>query len=245
MNAEPSGGQFYDDVVTARYLEHRYSDTSSPNVVMEEPAVLAHLGDLADLRVLDLGCGDGAFAEIVLGRGARSYVGIDGSQAMINAARSRERSPEATFELGNIEVLQQAPGSADLVTARMALHYVRDLPATLRAVARTLTPHGRFIFTVTHPVITSHDNDITGLRTNWTVDHYFEAGERHRSWFGCEVTWFHRTIEQYVAAVLGAGFSVEAISECEPDEQQLKAAPEELARRRRVPLMLLISARLR
>jgi hypothetical protein len=108
-----------------------------------------------------------------------------------------------------------------------------------------LTPGGQLLFTVAHPVITSFDAQEPGPRTNWTVDDYFEAGERRRSWFGSEVTWFHRTVEQYLTAVLAAGFAVESLSECEPDPSLLADAPEELERRRRVPVILLVSARRR
>lgn len=245
MNAESRGGDFYDDAVTARYLAHRHAGAASPNVVMEEPAILAHLGDLTDLRVVDLGCGDGTFAEVVLARGARRYLGIDGSAAMIDIANKLEPDPRRRFELGCIEDFRPAPGTADLVTSRMALHYLRDLPVTLLSIRQALVPEGRMLFTVVHPVITSHDNQISGRRTNWTVDDYFETGERRRSWFGGEVTWHHRTVEQYLTAVLEAGFTLEAVSECEPDRRQLSDTPDELARRRRVPLVLLVSARRR
>lgn len=212
---------------------------------MEEPAVLAHLGDLTDLRVIDLGCGDGAFAGLVLDRGARTYLGIDGSAAMIDIARTFVHRTSARFELGTIEDLRRPQGSADLVTSRMAFHYLQDLSPTLRSIRQILAPTGRLLFTVTHPVITSHDSTISAPRTNWTVDHYFEPGERHRDWFGSEVTWFHRTVEHYLAAVLAAGFAIESVSECEPDRQLLADAPLELERRRRVPLVLLVSARVR
>lgn len=245
MNAESRGGAFYDDAVTARYLAHRHAGVASPNVVMEQPAVLAHLGDLTDLRVVDLGCGDGTFAEVVLARGARMYLGIDGSAAMIDAARKWGPRPRTRFELGSIEDFRPVPETTDLVTSRMAFHYLRDLSATFGAIRRALVPGGRMLFTVVHPVITSHDNRVPGRRTNWTVDDYFETGERQRSWFGGEVTWHHRTVEQYLTAVLEAGFTLEAVSECEPDQRRLSDDPDELARRRRVPLVLLVSARRR
>lgn len=239
------GGDVYDEAVTARYLAHRHAGVGSPNVVMEEPAVLAHLGDLTDLRVIDLGCGDGAFADEVLARGASSYLGIDGSPAMIDVARRRPADARVRFEVGSIEDFRAEPGSADLVTSRMALHHLREVGPALRSVHDALTADGRLLFTVTHPVITSFDDTEAGLRTSWRVDDYFEAGERRRSWFGSEAIWFHRTVEQYLSAVLDAGFVLEAVSECEPDPDRLVGAPEELARRRRVPVILMVGARRR
>lgn len=245
MAGAAHGGDFYDDEVTDQFLAHRHSGTSSPNVVMEEPAVLARLGDLAGLRVLDLGCGDGAFARTVLAMGARSYLGIDGSPAMIRIARAANADQRSRFDVVSMEELDPAPDSADLVTSRMAFHYLETLDPVLRAALVALSGRGRLIFTVTHPVITSHDNRFAGPRGSWTVDDYFERGERRRTWFGKQVTWYHRTIEDYVSAVLDAGFALESISECEPSNALLADEPDELHRRRRVPLMLLITARCR
>ena len=54
-----SGWLYYDDpVVFDRYTRHHDSGISSPNHVMEKPAVLVEIGDPIGLRVLDLGCGD-------------------------------------------------------------------------------------------------------------------------------------------------------------------------------------------
>jgi hypothetical protein len=91
-------------------------------------------------------------------------------------------------------------------------------------------------------VITSHDQEPVGPRTTWTVDRYFEAGPRHRSWFGQQVTWHHRTIETYVRALHDASFSLDMLSECEPRPALLAGDTAELARRRRVPLILLLAA---
>jgi hypothetical protein len=54
--ARAPGGAFYDSPgVFDRYSAHRGEPILSPNLVMEDPAVLDHLGDVAGLRVLDLG----------------------------------------------------------------------------------------------------------------------------------------------------------------------------------------------
>jgi hypothetical protein len=95
-----------------------------------------------------------------------------------------------------------------------------------------------------HPVITSYDNHPTGPRTHWTVDDYFDTGPRLRDWMGSQVTWDHRTIEYYVTAVTDAGLIVTALRECQPDPLRLDGHPEELARRRRVPLFLMLNTRI-
>jgi 2-polyprenyl-3-methyl-5-hydroxy-6-metoxy-1,4-benzoquinol methylase len=236
-----TGGAFYDEAVTAEYLAHRHGGIHSPNTVMEEPALLAALGGLPGVDLLDLGCGDGTFAEVALERGARSYTGIDASLPMIDVARRTVTDERATFDCIAIEDFDPGSLAYDVVTSRMALHYVADLADALRRVHRSLQDGGRFVCTVVHPVISSHDNPRPGPRSDWTVDHYFDGGPRQRLWFGKEVTWHHRTIEQYVGALTGAGFRFDALSECAPNATLMADHPDELHRRRRVPLILLLS----
>lgn len=243
MTGEQRGSHFYDDLgVRELYLTHRHSGQLSPNVVMEEPAFLEAVGSIRGLRVVDLGCGDGSTGGVMLELGAASYLGIDGSEGMIAAALERDPVPGATFSRQHFEDLQLPDRSFGLVISRMALHYVGDLGPVFETVRRALHPGGRFVFSVTHPVITSHDSQTTGPRTSWTVDDYFVRGQRPRPWFGSTVTWHHRTIEDYVRLVLGHGFRLAGLSECEPSPSLLADNQDELQRRRRVPLMLLVSA---
>jgi len=236
-----TGGAFYDEAVTADYLAHRHGGIHSPNTVMEEPALLAAIGDLAGVKLLDLGCGDGSFAEIALGRRARSYTGIDASPSMIATARRTVTDERASFDCIAIEDFDPGGPAYDVVTSRMALHYVADLVDALRRVHRSLHDGGRFVGTVVHPVISSNDNPGPGPRSDWTVDHYFDDGPRRRLWFGKEVTWYHRTTEQCLRALTEAGFRFDELSECEPSPALLADHSDELHRRRRVPLILLLS----
>jgi SAM-dependent methyltransferase len=236
---------FYDRPgVAARYGVHRHGGVSSPNFVMEEPALLAELGDVAGLDVLDLGCGDAALGAMLLQQGCASYLGVDGSQEMVTLARITLEDPRGTVALQNMEELSLPAGTVDLVVSRLALHYLEDLDPVLRACHAVLRPGGRLCFSVLHPVITSSDvQSSPGPRGSWTVDDYFLGGARERVWMGDTVTWFHRTIEQYVGAVTGAGFNLTALRECEPEPGRFGGDEAELARRRRVPLFLLLSAR--
>ena len=172
-----SGSEFYDVRSTRqRYLAHRHSGLASPNVVMEEPAFLAAIGSVAGSRVADLGCGDGSTARTILALGARSYLGLDGSAGMIETARKDHDRADARFTHEAIEDATFAAGEFDLVISRMALHYIEDLVPVFRMIQRALRPGGRFVFTVAHPVITSHDAGGDGPRTDWLVDHYFDRG---------------------------------------------------------------------
>jgi len=238
------GAAFYNaaDKVD-RYLRHRHDPARSPNLTMEQPAFLATVGDCEDVDIVELGCGDGDFAATAIAAGCRSYVGIDLSAVMVERARLRLAPTDAVIEHGAIEDVHRPAGSVDLVVSRMALHYVAELHTVLRNVHGWLRPGGRAVISVVHPVITSHDNAAAGPRQHWVVDDYFVSGPRTRIWFDEPVVWHHRTIEQYVTALRSAGLSLMTLSECEPVADLFAGDHDALARRRRVPLFLLLEAR--
>ena len=119
------GGGFYDQPgVFEHYNEP--PEGSDPTLVMEEPALLEELGSPAGLRVLDLGCGDASFGRRLLDDGCRSYLGVDGSERMAQAAGETLRDTQGQVVRGDIEDFSAAPDSFDLVVSRLALHYVED-----------------------------------------------------------------------------------------------------------------------
>jgi SAM-dependent methyltransferase len=239
----PLGGEFYEDPqVRGAYLAHRHSGSASPNVVMEEPHLLDVLGDMGGAQVLDLGCGDGSTATLLFDAGATGYVGLDGSAGTIEMARAQHGRPGVEFVHESIEDIGPELGSFDVVVSRMALHYVAQIEPVIATTRGLLRPGGRLVFSVSHPVITSHAQQGEGQRTDWIVDGYFVHGPRERTWFGNPVVWHHRTVEDYVSAVLDAGLRLDQLRECEPDPAALVDDPAELARRRRVPLILLVAA---
>ena len=152
----------------------------------------------------------------LLNAGAGSYRGIDGSSRMVQAARRTLSETIGEAVLCDIEDLAEPPESFELVLSRMALHYIADLGGTLRACHACLVPGGRLVFTVVHPVITSHDarQSSTEPRQNWIVDDYFIPGPREQQWLGSRTVWHHRTIEDYVTEMRSAGFALINLREC-------------------------------
>lgn len=59
---------------------------------------------------------------------------------------------------------------------------------------------------------------------------------------GSRVTWHHRTVQDYIEALQACGFTMTALSECPPREGLLVDNLQELHRRRRTPLFLLLAA---
>ncbi len=243
-DATRRGGSFYDkDPLLDQYLKHRHRAVSSPNLVMEEPAFLRHVGDLKAKRVLDLGCGDGNFGRHCLAAGCDSYLGVDGSIGMIERAKRALENDQVRFEVADLEDFAGSEGAFDLVASRLALHYVADLEPVLTNARDALAPDGRLVVTVLHPVLTAGSNPPDGPRESQVVDNYFSPGPRERRWFGEPVIWQHRTIGDYLTVLSAAGFQLETLDECAPKQQRFDGNNSEYERRLRVPLFLLLSAR--
>ena len=84
-------------------------------------------------RVLDIGCGAGAFLHLVSDRGARAF-GLDASEALIELARTR--LPDADLRVGEMEALPYEDDTFDLVTGFNAFFFANDMVAALREARR-------------------------------------------------------------------------------------------------------------
>src|SRR5262245_47636541 len=96
--------------------------------------------DLAQRRVLDLGCGIG-FWLIELGtRGCGSLVGADLSQNSLRLASRRCElyGVSARLVKANAENLDFESGSFDHVNCQGVIHHTPDSKATIRAMHRVL-----------------------------------------------------------------------------------------------------------
>ncbi|MFD6431248.1 class I SAM-dependent methyltransferase [Streptomyces venezuelae] len=236
------GPDFYDAAeVFPRYQETR-AVTDEGNATLEEPYVLAFLGDLRGRAVLDLGCGDGTFGESALRAGAARYHGIDGSERMLAAAAAR--LDPAMLERTDLNAWTcREPGVWDAVTARMVLHYLDDLPALLREVRTALAPGGRLVLSVEHPVVTcAYDGDFhAGVPSEMRVRGYFDEGERACEWLGSSVRKVHRTVETYVRDLHEAGLALTGLSEGRPVPANFQD-PATCTARRAAPMYLTLRA---
>lgn len=94
--------------------------------------------------VLDLGCHGGDLAQILPGRkGIETVISADLSLPMVEQAQSR--APQTLGLVCDEEFLPIAPGSVDLVTSALSLHWVNDLPGALLQIRQALKPDGFFL----------------------------------------------------------------------------------------------------
>ena len=216
----------------AEYLEH--AADGAYNAWYDRPAVLALLGDVDGLTVLDAACGPGLYAEELLARGAR-VVGFDQSPAMVELAQQRTRG------LADLRVHDLADplewlddGCVDRVVLALALGYADDRVAALRELRRVLRPTGAAVVSVEHPT------------TDWL--------RRGGSYFAVEVveeslssdhdwpvrTW-HRPLQHVHAEFRAAGFLVDQLVEPTPAEGMAERWPEQHHRLSTSPGFLAVS----
>jgi ubiquinone/menaquinone biosynthesis C-methylase UbiE len=111
------------------------------------------LGAEPGRRILDVGCGLGddaaALAGLVATEGA--VVGVDGSQAMIEAARRRHGGVEGlSFEVADAGDLPFDDATFDACRIDRVLQHIADPAPVVREMARVLRPEG---------VLVAYDND--------------------------------------------------------------------------------------
>jgi len=96
-------------------------------------AALKRTGLEPGWRVLDIGCGAGAFLRLVADRGAEPH-GIDASGALIALARTR--LPHADLQVGDMAALPYDDDTFDLVTGFNSFFFADDMVAALREARR-------------------------------------------------------------------------------------------------------------
>jgi demethylmenaquinone methyltransferase/2-methoxy-6-polyprenyl-1,4-benzoquinol methylase len=116
-------------------------------------ALIAALPDVGAPRCLDLACGTGDIAGLLARRYPDGAVeGIDLTEPMLVLARKRHACPPAErpghlrFSQQDMNALEAADGSVDVVTGGYALRNAPDLGRALQEVRRVLKPGGTAAF---------------------------------------------------------------------------------------------------
>jgi ubiquinone/menaquinone biosynthesis C-methylase UbiE len=95
------------------------------------------------LRWLDVGCGNGAFTEELIGRCAPDTVtAIDPSDDQLAYARTRLGAKTANFRVGDAQKLPFGDGSFDVAIMALVISFLPDPEKAAREMARVVRPGG-------------------------------------------------------------------------------------------------------
>jgi SAM-dependent methyltransferase len=101
------------------------------------------LAPRAGLRWLDVGCGNGAFTEMIVDRCApSSVVGIDPSEGQLAYARTRPASRVAEFRLGDAMALPFPDNAFDVAVMPLVIFFVSDPVKGVAEMARVVSRGG-------------------------------------------------------------------------------------------------------
>lgn len=207
--------------------------------LLNTPAFFAILPEVNGLRGLDVGCGEGTQTRLAAERGAR-MTGLDVAPTFVReAARA---GGGVAYVNGSAEALPFADGVFDFAIATMSLMDVPRPEVALREIGRVVRAGGFLQFSISHPCFsTPHRKllrDAQGEAYAVEVGKYFERqdGRLERWIFGAapaetrarlrpfEVPLFHRTLSEWLMALLAAGFALEHVAEpCVDVETALRA----------------------
>jgi SAM-dependent methyltransferase len=187
-------------------------DNKPIHVYYERPGTWALLPkQLKGLRVLDIGCGSGWYAEQLVKAGCW-VTAVDISPRMVELTRQRL--------LGKAEVIQaniEKPldfldaNTFDMIIAPLVIHYVEDWHALMREFARVLKSKGLLIFSTNQP---------HGAFHLYQLKNYFTPQIIQDHWPSLNVTvqYYHHTLDDLSDSLSQAGFFIEKISEPLPQD---------------------------
>lgn len=236
----------YDDPVFFEQYSKMARSEKGLNEAGEWYILKQMLPELEGKEMLDLGCGYGWHCRHAIEQGARSVVGIDISEKMLDKARKINNLPGIEYIRKPVEEVECADNKFDIVLSSLTFHYIESFETICENVFRWLKPGGNFIFSVEHPVFTAAGKqewiyDPDGNRDHWPVDNYFYEGRREAIFLGEKIIKYHHTLTGYLNGLLKQGFIIKEIIEPQPQPDMINRFGEMKDEMRR-PMMLLISA---
>src|SRR5215470_13345657 len=205
----------HPDETSARHLPTRegydlwaevYDTDGNPLLALEERHIGTLIGDVAGLAIADVGCGTGRHAVRLAAAGAR-VTALDFSDRMLEAARRKPGAESIRFVEHDITRALPLPDAAfDRVLCCLVMEHVADLPALFRELRRVCreAPRGAIVVSVMHPAML-----LRGVQARFNDPH---TGVR------TQPASLPYQVSDYVTAALGAGLSLEHLSEHAVDE---------------------------
>jgi ubiquinone/menaquinone biosynthesis C-methylase UbiE len=180
-----------------------YDHDRNPLQALEEPVVRSALGEVRNLKVLDLGCGTGRHALWSAEQGA-NVTAIDFSEGMLTEARQKPFAERVTFLQHDLHnPLPFGDREFDAVVSGLVLEHIKDLTQLFAEIRRVVKPQGRVVISAMHPAMF-----LRGSQARFTDP---DSGEL------VQPGSIAHSVSDFVMAAVQSGFQIDAITENSPD----------------------------
>jgi SAM-dependent methyltransferase len=179
------------------------------------PVIFDILGDVQDLSILDLACGQGYLSRILARKGAK-VVGVDLSEKMIEIAQDSEASEPlgVKYIQCNSGNMHEVPDSSmDYIVSTFGFHDIKEIEATIAECNRVLKVGGKLVFAIPHPLsYARREKDDDGYYLK--MKHYMSVQEiPHPKYKDSKVMAYHRPLSFYFEKAFSDGLQMIAFRE--------------------------------
>ncbi len=143
------------DNLTSIFNTHtkKIDKSAADNIDIAWPAIVRIIDEnivkKPNLRVLDYGCGAGAFCDY-LNKKEFIVTGIDFSSSMIDIAKNNTSS-QIDYLVGDKNILKKVDKKFDIITSIMVFQFIEDFKSYLNLFHKILEKEGIVVFAVHNP----------------------------------------------------------------------------------------------
>jgi 2-polyprenyl-3-methyl-5-hydroxy-6-metoxy-1,4-benzoquinol methylase len=222
------GAKWWDESVGILGRDHQKRDI--------DPVMLSLAGSVSKKNILEIGTGNGYFAEMLAQKGAK-VTAIDLSSKLIAIAKKRQQKTSARVnylvrDAASLKGIKAR--SFDVVFDNMCLMDNADCKKAVRECGKVLKPQGTFIFSIMHPAFFDYGQLWTRAKIKdkeflaRVIPQYISSAPMKRPFHNSfSVTQFHRPIFEYVGYLRDAGFFIEDLREISTREMPRIARPDD------------------
>ncbi len=203
------------------------------NNCIEAPILLSMLPDLHGKTVLDIGCGMGQHAKEYSDMGAKTVLGIDISEKMLEYAKKYNSSDNIEYRKMAFEDIRELCEKFDLITSSLAFDYAEEFDELMRNIYAIMNDGALFVFSMSHPMATAYDGKYprytrneSGERLYANINNYFIEGKRKINWVVDNYELYHRTFSNILNCIIRAGFIIEECQESYASDELRKQYPD-------------------
>jgi ubiquinone/menaquinone biosynthesis C-methylase UbiE len=129
----------------------QYDTNENETRDLDKKATIQTLSKYNFENVIELGCGTGKNTEWLVTK-AKSLIGLDFSEEMLNKAKSKIKSDKIRFQQADLKKTWEIEnGFADLITCSLTLEHIEDLDFIFNQAHQKLKVGGKFFISELHP----------------------------------------------------------------------------------------------